>query len=168
MRHSHSPDLDKMHMIEWLIFNLAVGNMDSHAKNISLLFFDKETKLAPFYDMVCTLAYPNLSQKFAFKIGGENRPGWLRQRHWERFANEVGMQTDHVNQVKLEICNQIETALPQIVSNLRKNHLSPESDTMLESISAEVRRGIGRLRAHTQELDVLKENNTYAAQKDRM
>jgi serine/threonine-protein kinase HipA len=53
---------------------MLVGNMDGHAKNLSLLTSGKRTRLAPFYDLVCTTVYPNLSQKLAFRIGGENRP----------------------------------------------------------------------------------------------
>ena len=37
MQHSSKPALDKKRMLEWAVFNVAVGNMDSHAKNLSLL-----------------------------------------------------------------------------------------------------------------------------------
>jgi serine/threonine-protein kinase HipA len=42
---------------------MLVGNMDGHAKNLSLITIGKRTRLAPFYDLVCTTVYPNLSQK---------------------------------------------------------------------------------------------------------
>lgn len=45
--------------------------------------------LAPFYDMMCTNIYKDLSQKLAMKIGGENRPEWIMERHWNRFAEEI-------------------------------------------------------------------------------
>ncbi|WP_181184349.1 hypothetical protein [Cupriavidus pinatubonensis] len=37
---------------------------------------DQRPRLAPFYDLLNTRRYRHLSQKFAFKIGGENRPEW--------------------------------------------------------------------------------------------
>ncbi|QYY29512.1 HipA domain-containing protein [Cupriavidus necator] len=51
---------------------------DSHAKNLSMLVdpTDQRPRLAPFYDLLNTRRYRHLSQKFAFKIGGENRPEW--------------------------------------------------------------------------------------------
>ncbi len=72
LERSARPAVDKKRLIEWLVFNVLVGNMDGHAKNLSLITHGGRTKLTPFYDMLCTAVYPSLSQKFAFKIGGEN------------------------------------------------------------------------------------------------
>ena len=91
MQHSSKPALDKKRMLEWAVFNVAVGNMDSHAKNLSLLTMGGHTRLAPFYDLVCTTVYKHLSRRFAFKIGGENRPGWMMGRHWDRLAVELAV-----------------------------------------------------------------------------
>jgi len=167
MKQSDNPAEDKLRMIEWLIFNLAIGNMDSHAKNISILASDERTRLAPFYDMVCTLAYPHLSQRFAFKIGGENRPGWLRKRHWERFASEVEMPIEDIEEMKLSVCNRIEASLPNILPALRKNIPNP-GNNMVESVCVEIRRGTGRLRTHTMDMDDTVEHNTLAARREKM
>ena len=91
MQHSSKPALDKKRMLEWAVFNVAVGNMDSHAKNLSLLTMGGHTRLAPFYDLVCTTVYKHLSRRFAFKIGGESRPGWIMGRHWDRLAVELAV-----------------------------------------------------------------------------
>lgn len=91
MQHSSKPALDKKRMLEWAVFNVAVGNMDSHAKNLSLLATGGHTRLAPFYDLVCTTVYEHLSRRFAFKIGGESRPGWIMGRHWDRLAVELAV-----------------------------------------------------------------------------
>lgn len=58
-------------LMDWLCFNLLIGNNDSHSKNISFLMRDGKYELAPFYDLISTAIYPNLDQKFSFKIGGE-------------------------------------------------------------------------------------------------
>jgi hypothetical protein len=34
----------------------------------------------------------NLDEKYAMKIGGENRPDWLRLRHWERLTDELSLK----------------------------------------------------------------------------
>lgn len=55
--------------IDWLCFNLLIGNNDSHSKNISFLMIDGKYELAPFYDLISTAIYPTLNSKFSFKIG---------------------------------------------------------------------------------------------------
>lgn len=81
---------DRSHLISWVIFNYLVGNADAHAKNISLLITHEGVMLAPFYDLVSTAIYPELTDKLALKIGGENRPEWIRKQHWEKLADISG------------------------------------------------------------------------------
>lgn len=57
-------------LIDWLCFNLLIGNNDSHSKNISFLMIDGKYELSPFYDLISTAIYPTLDAKFSFKIGG--------------------------------------------------------------------------------------------------
>ncbi len=48
--------------------------------------------LTPFYDLMCTRSYPDLSQEFAFSIGGEFKPGSMTRPHLQALARELGMQ----------------------------------------------------------------------------
>jgi serine/threonine-protein kinase HipA len=41
--------------------------------------------------LLAVSVYPQLSPRFAFKIGGENRPEWIMARHSERCAKAVGL-----------------------------------------------------------------------------
>jgi len=77
---------DRLHLISWVILNYLVGNADAHAKNLSLLITREGVMLAPFYDLVSTAAYRELTEKLALKIGGENRPDWIQKRHWDGLA----------------------------------------------------------------------------------
>lgn len=83
---SSQPAKDRLNLISWTIFNYLVGNADAHAKNLSLLIAREGVALAPFYDLVSTAAYRELTEKLALKIGGENRPDWIKKRHWEGLA----------------------------------------------------------------------------------
>ena len=58
--------------LEWISFNLLIGNHDSHSKNISFLLHNTRNELAPFYDLLCTSIYPKLKRQFSFKIGGRD------------------------------------------------------------------------------------------------
>ena len=89
-RYSARPARDRFHLMTWVIFNFLVGNADAHAKNLSLLITHEGVMLAPFYDLVSTAVYRELTDKLSLKIGGENRPEWVRKRHWEKLAEISG------------------------------------------------------------------------------
>jgi serine/threonine-protein kinase HipA len=83
--------VDKNRLIQWVVFNVLIGNNDAHGKNISFLLSHDGVRLAPFYDLLSTAVYPGLSQNLAMRIGGENRAEWLARRHWERMAAEANV-----------------------------------------------------------------------------
>jgi serine/threonine-protein kinase HipA len=73
-----------------------IGNNDAHGKNFSLLYTGKtrnvmKTRLSPFYDVVSTAYYTDLSNKMAMKIGGEYVSDKVAPRHFERLAEETGL-----------------------------------------------------------------------------
>jgi serine/threonine-protein kinase HipA len=134
LERSVRPAVDKKRLIEWVVFNVLVGNMDGHAKNLSLMIMGDRTRLAPFYDMLCTVVYPSLSQKFAFKIGGENRPKWIMLRHWERFAIEIDTKPQLIKNVMADIVRRIELALPIVTEKLRLSVTMSDELLMLDKI----------------------------------
>jgi serine/threonine-protein kinase HipA len=135
---SAQPALDKKRLIEWVIFNVLVGNMDGHSKNLSLMIQGTHTQLAPFYDLVCTAVYPNLSQKLAFKIGGENRPHWLMWRHWDRFAEEIAVKPKFVSKVINDMIQGIELVLPDVATELGSIVSNPDEMQMIGQVSAHI------------------------------
>ena len=90
-KNSIRPASDISALLNWTIFNALIGNADAHAKNISFLLTENGPELAPFYDLICTAVYPQLAERMAMKIGGENRPNWIIKRKWQAFAVEVGI-----------------------------------------------------------------------------
>jgi serine/threonine-protein kinase HipA len=86
--YSSQPALDVRSAIRISIFNYIIGNADAHGKNFSFLFEKNSVKLAPFYDLLSTEVYPNLSTKMAMKIGGKYNPNDVFRRHWHEFAKE--------------------------------------------------------------------------------
>lgn len=47
--------------------------------------------LTPFYDLLATAIYPQLTPKMAMKIGSKYKFRALEARHWEPFAEEAGL-----------------------------------------------------------------------------
>ena len=79
-------------MLDAVNFNLLIGNHDAHAKNFSLLYLpDRSIRFAPLYDLVCTVFYPELTDKMAMKTGGEARSALIYPRQVERFAADAGL-----------------------------------------------------------------------------
>jgi serine/threonine-protein kinase HipA len=58
--HSSGPIPDLNQLLKWLIFNLVVGNNDSHSKNLAFLQTEEGIRLAPFYDLLSTSIYKEI------------------------------------------------------------------------------------------------------------
>jgi len=82
------PAVNINELISAVIFNYFIGNCDAHGKNFSLLY-TKTLALAPFYDLVATLAYPELSKKMAMKIGGEYDSTRIFEKNWRKFCEDI-------------------------------------------------------------------------------
>jgi len=102
------PAIDLKRFIEWIFFNLYVGNHDSHAKNLSI-FFPGEglPRLTPFYDLLCTDLYPGLAKTFAFAIGGENRPSHLTADHLKVMSQDLGIKEKYIMELAAEVAEKI-------------------------------------------------------------
>jgi serine/threonine-protein kinase HipA len=84
-----APDL--INLLDYAVFNVLVCNTDAHAKNYSLMITGKGFRLAPLYDVMCADAWDGITRNLAQKIGGKNRGGHLKRRHWQRFAGDCGL-----------------------------------------------------------------------------
>ena len=120
--HSIRPAADQRALLGWVIFNVLIGNADAHAKNLSILFTDKGPRLAPFYDLLSTQVYPHLADKFAMKIGGENRPRWLHTRNWERFADAVSLKRRYVLNMVSDMASRIVSVAEPLAKSFDETH----------------------------------------------
>ena len=85
------PAREVLKLFDAAIFNLIIGNADAHAKNYSLLYRDDALEMAPLYDLLATIAYPDLSPKLAMKIAGRATLDELKATDWGRFAKQSGL-----------------------------------------------------------------------------
>jgi len=90
---SSEPAIDAQHLLRWQIFNVLAGNSDGHAKNLSLLHLpDNATRLALFYDLVCTRAIERIDYHLALDVGGERNPSLITYAHWEALAKQCDVR----------------------------------------------------------------------------
>jgi len=68
--HSARPQIDLDKFFRRLVVFALVGNCDAHLKNFSLLERDEGLRLAPVYDVVNTLTYPEYDRDLALSIDG--------------------------------------------------------------------------------------------------
>ena len=83
------PGPDLLRLFDAVVFNYLIGNCDAHGKNFSFLREGASVRLAPFYDLVSTQAYPDLANQMAMKIGGQRDPKRLMARNWRVFFKEA-------------------------------------------------------------------------------
>lgn len=77
--------------LDWICFNLLIGNNDSHSKNISFILKDGKIELAPIYDLISTIVYPKLKRTFAFIIGDRNEFSKIGKNQFEMLDKELGL-----------------------------------------------------------------------------
>jgi serine/threonine-protein kinase HipA len=108
---STAPVLDIRDFLDALIFNVLIGNADAHGKNYSLLYRGGERRLAPFYDLVCTLAWPELSKTPAMKIGQGDSIETITPVHWQKMTQEARLGWPGVRERIVELGQKTVNAL---------------------------------------------------------
>jgi len=74
-----------------LAFVVASGNADAHLKNWSLLYPDGvEASLAPLYDQVCTIVWPEVAPELSLKLAGLKSMKQVDERSFQRLAVVAG------------------------------------------------------------------------------
>ena len=131
------PAVELMRLLDAVLFNVLVGNNDAHAKNFSLLNGTNGLELAPLYDLTCTVAYPDLSPRFAMKIGDQYLFDELYPRHWDRFAKEVGLGVAQVRRRLRDMAERGAAAASRTRDVFRdRGHHRPIIDAIVAKVSA--------------------------------
>lgn len=99
-----------LRLFDYVIFNALIGNHDAHAKNFSLLYSGKTPVLAPFYDTLSTAVYLTLTPKMAMKVGSKYKFSEVQARHWEQFAEGVGLAKAPAKRRILELAKALPIA----------------------------------------------------------
>jgi serine/threonine-protein kinase HipA len=139
---STRPAADQRSLLSWVIFNALIGNADAHAKNLAIVYAERGPRLAPFYDLLCTQVYPDLAEKYAMKIGGENRPDWLQLRHWERLADELSLKKRFVLDMIQRMTGMIVIEAEKLAEDFQREQ---GAKAIIEEILALIRKRAGSL-----------------------
>lgn len=136
-RHFSAPARDITAFLDALLFNFAIANHDAHSKNYSLLLDGPGSiRLAPLYDLISTVVFSRSDRKLAMRYGGENRPEYLRGRHLDRLANDLGVKPALVRRRAIAMRERTEAAVEEARRSLPTEFQDrPILDKMIEVIS---------------------------------
>ena len=107
---SSVPVVDIREFLDGVIFAALTGNADAHSKNFSFLYSRRERRLAPLYDQVCTLAWPELSKRLSMKIGTAGTLAEVSPEHFQQLAKIAGLSWPMVRQRLKEMANRLAEA----------------------------------------------------------
>ena len=140
---STEPVLDVLGLVDTIIFNAVIGNADAHGKNFSILYRGHERRLAPAYDLVCTLAWSGISTRLAMNIGGCRTLTEIKPDHWRRMAGETGLAWPMLRERVTRFATEIGEAACRLRENLSVQ--DPMIDRVAEIIASRADRiGSGR------------------------
>jgi serine/threonine-protein kinase HipA len=133
---------DLFALLDWMGFNLAIGNNDSHAKNISLILTPSGVVLAPFYDLISTALYPQYNAQFAFRISEVSSWDKITADRIDSFARKLGIRGTFVSNRWKQVFEKLRAG----ISNLElEAHGQDRLEKTFRKISKEADKRIAHL-----------------------
>ena len=112
------PAVEVLKLLDAAIVQVLLGNADAHGKNYSLLHRNGCVELAPLYDLLSTVAWPDLSPRFAMRIARRATLEELRRGDWDRFANGNGLGAPFVRRRVRELADLALARAPAVAAEL--------------------------------------------------
>lgn len=109
-----------LRLVDAAIFNVVLGNADAHGKNFSLLYAAHGVTLAPLYDLLCTVAYPELSRRFSMRIDKRATIEDFRPDTWEAFAKGIGVAPPYVRRRVKALAQTMSARAPDVAAKLAR------------------------------------------------
>ena len=125
-----SPAVARSRLFGWLVFNVLVGNSDSHLKNLSFLVSHEGVQLAPFYDLLSVATYDTP----AFDKAGwpaQTRLAWpiLGEQHFSGIRRGLLLEAGAT-------LNLARGTAGRLLENLRSRAVQ-EAETLVAEVEAE-------------------------------
>ena len=96
------------------VFNYLMGNNDAHGKNFAILYaMDGKPHLAPFYDILCTQAYDELTDDMCMKVGDHYNFKDIKESDWQGLCKGTGFSFPSLKKI-------IHTFVEQIVESIQE------------------------------------------------
>jgi serine/threonine-protein kinase HipA len=119
-------------LVQWLFFNLMIGNHDGHAKNLSINKIDGKFHLSPFYDLMSTQVYKGISSNLAMSVNGQYKAGKIGAKEIAGFCEELNLQRSYVIKVAEDLFEKLPGSLEKSISSCNAN--DPKSQSFTEKL----------------------------------
>jgi serine/threonine-protein kinase HipA len=117
-------DLERF--LNWICFNLVIGNNDSHSKNISLrLSTSNRIELAPFYDLLSTAIYSTLQREFSFSIGDRTEFTQIGRKQLEKLEDQLELKRGKMSEQMTAVTKAIDNHKDEVAAAVLK--LAPKA-----------------------------------------
>lgn len=146
---SSLPIKDLSQFLGWFWFNLFIGNNDCHSKNLSFLHTEEGPRLSPFYDLLSTTIYIDLTNKFSYSIGGKWRWHDLKKRSFSALASSLGVDDSLLFSTGKETIKKMDSKLEKEVIDFESKFVSVQTAKKIEK---EIRKRIKHLQTNIDEL----------------
>lgn len=133
-RASTRPAIAVLTLLDAAIFNLIAGNADAHGKNFSMLYEGGNVSIAPLYDLLCTMAYPDLSPLLAMKIAKRGTLEEIGKSTWPAFAADVGLSVPFVHRRVKELADSAQSAVSGVIERTAHEGLDADALTKYASL----------------------------------
>lgn len=105
------PAANQLKLIDWMIFNLLIGNSDAHGKNISFFVDKNGMRLTPFYDLVNVCIYRDLDHELAMSIGDEFSESDIKAFQLALFCEENRINRRLLVKRFKAVCSSVKSSL---------------------------------------------------------
>jgi serine/threonine-protein kinase HipA len=115
---SAAPAVDIAVFLRAVLVNMLVGNADAHGKNFSLLYLEEGLRLAPLYDLLCTVAWPEVSPRMAMRFGDARSLDEVEPQTWPTVATQLGVTRGYLVQQVRSLIARLPAALSATLTGL--------------------------------------------------
>lgn len=110
-------------ILKWQILNVLTGNCDGHAKNLSLVrHANGSWRLAPFYDLVDTKFYPNLTHRLAMSVNGHFDSGTIHSKHWKVLFERARVSPASYIKLVKEMAERLPERLDEVLELFKQRY----------------------------------------------
>ena len=127
------PATAKLRLLDWAIYNLIIGNVDAHGKNISFFVRKSGIAVAPYYDLLSILMHEGIDHELAMAYGDEFDANRILGYPLREFAAQTGLKPRLVSLRIKMLCGKVQDALDLYLIDLTR-------------LNEEERRFIGKLK----------------------
>jgi serine/threonine-protein kinase HipA len=128
-----------------LAFNYIIGNHDAHGKNFSIIH-GREIKMAPYYDLLSTMAYGHLEQHFAMSIGKTFRHDRISATSFNEFAKDMKFRPVKVAEILDTIIQQVDQKAPSLLSDHEQKYGPAQIYSKLDQVLSENLKRLAEIR----------------------